>query len=60
MIVSARAHTPRSKNQQKTISIGGVKLINDEVHHDYMEVRDAIEGKEHSYTDQGEEICCPV
>lgn len=25
-----------------------------------MEVHDAVEGKEHSYTDDGEEICCPV
>ena len=25
-----------------------------------MEIRDAVEGKEHSYTDDGEEICCPV
>ena len=23
-------------------------------------VRDAVEGKEHSYTEDGEEICCPV
>ncbi|MFZ2470535.1 MAG: hypothetical protein WAW52_01205 [Methanothrix sp.] len=44
----------------KTIAIGGVKLINEDVHHDYMEIRDAVEGKEHCYTDDGEEICCPV
>jgi hypothetical protein len=25
-----------------------------------MEIRDAQEGKEHNYTDDGEEICCPV
>jgi hypothetical protein len=54
---------PTSLNQvksTKTIAIGGVKLINEEVHHDHMEVRDAVEGKEHSYIDDGEKICCPV
>lgn len=42
----------------KPIAISYVSLINDEVHADGMEIREA--DKEHSYTDEGEEICCPV
>jgi len=37
-----------------------VRFINDEVHADSMEIRDAVEDKEHSSTDDGEEIVCPV
>jgi hypothetical protein len=44
----------------KTVAIGCVRFINDEVHPDNMEIRDAEEGKEHRYTGDGDEICCPV
>lgn len=46
--------------QESALSIATscVTLIKDEVHPDCMEIREAKE--EHSYTDEGEEICCPV
>jgi hypothetical protein len=44
----------------KTISICGIRFINEKVHHDFMEIRDAVEGKEHSYTDEGEVLACPA
>jgi hypothetical protein len=37
-----------------------VRFINDEVHADSMEIRDAEEDKEHSCIDSGEEIVCLV
>jgi hypothetical protein len=55
-----RATSPALRNKEKTIAIGGVNLINDEVHHRAMEVRDALEDEEHCYTEDGEKICCPV
>jgi hypothetical protein len=45
-------------NSALPITIEGTTLITLEVHPDYMEVRDADE--EHCYTDDGEEICCPI
>lgn len=51
---------PRGEKSAKTILIRGIRFINDEVRTENMEIRDAVEGKEHSYTDEGEEICCPV
>jgi hypothetical protein len=51
---------PPSKKSAKTIAIGCVGFINEEVHTDNMEIRDAVEDKEHCYTEDGEEIVCPV
>ena len=44
----------------KTVVIDCVRFNNDEGHPDNMEIRDAEEGKEHRFTEDGEEICCPV
>jgi hypothetical protein len=44
----------------KTVAISSVGFINDEEHLDSMEIRDALEGKEHRYTGDGEEIVCPI
>jgi hypothetical protein len=44
----------------RTIAIDGVKLINKEGDPHYMEIRDAVEGNDHHYIDDGEEICCPI
>jgi hypothetical protein len=42
----------------KTIAIECTVFINNDVHLGNMEVRDADE--DHCYTDEGEEICCPI
>jgi hypothetical protein len=44
-VCAAPLASMKQENQLKTLSFGGVKLINEEVHHDYMEVRNAVEGK---------------
>ncbi len=44
----------------KITALGSANFINNEVHHEYMEVRDAQEGKEHCYTEKGEQISCPI
>jgi hypothetical protein len=56
----AHAATIRAKKSQKTVAIGCVRFINEEVHADSMEIRDAVEDKERSYIDDGAEIVCPV
>jgi hypothetical protein len=56
----AHPATLSTEKLTKTIAIGCVRFINDEVHVDSMEIRDAVEDKEHSYTDDSEEIVCPV
>jgi len=48
------------QKKEKTIAIDSVNLINYEVHPKTMEIRDALEDKEHCYTEDEEEICCPV
>jgi len=45
---------------KKRGSIEGTTLITLEAHFDNMEIWDAAEDKEHRYTDDGEEIVCPV
>ena len=42
------------------MALGYMDFINDKVYLDGMKIRDAQEGKEHRYTDDGEEIVCPV
>jgi hypothetical protein len=42
------------------VAIDCVRFKNDQGHPDNMEIRDAIEEKEHCTTDQGVEIVCPV
>ena len=37
-----------------------MRFINEELHVDSMEIRDAEEDKEHCCTEDGEEIVCPV
>jgi hypothetical protein len=37
-----------------------VRFISIEVHLERMEILDALEDNEHRYTDDGEEICCPI
>jgi hypothetical protein len=44
----------------RSIALDCDNLINEEVHPKNMEIRDALEDKEHCYTEDGEEICCPV
>lgn len=44
----------------KTIAIEGLESINDEVHPDFIEIRDAVDDREHCYLYYGEEIVCPV
>jgi hypothetical protein len=46
------------QNQRLSIAISSVILISEEVHSDCMEIREAKE--EHCFTDEGEEINCPV
>jgi hypothetical protein len=49
-----------AKKPAKALSIGYTRFISKEVDLGRMEIRDALEDKEHRYTDNGEEICCPV
>jgi hypothetical protein len=53
----AHHHTP-PQELGMPIAFGCVKPTNDDVHSDSTKFREAKE--EHYYTDEGEEICCPV
>lgn len=44
----------------KTIAAECVEFINLGIHPENMEISEVTDGKEHYYTDNGEEIVCPI